>query len=144
MPPKNCSRSFPYQDKVTVEFGLRVTARNATTSVVEAAACRFCECLGRDADKNQIRDGRKRKRTTNTKHWTNVFRSDNVRKHMVEQHSTRWKEYQALRNKRDSTEEDLKLFFQQSTVDAFFEKRSTVTIRKRVFTIEASIIGGIV
>jgi hypothetical protein len=63
---------------------------------------------------------------------------------MVEQHSKRWKEYQALRNNRVSTEEDLKLFFQQSTVDAFFEKRSTVTGRKRVFIIEASIVDGIV
>jgi hypothetical protein len=55
---------------------------------------------------------------------------------MVEQHGKRWKEYQALRNNCDSTEEDLKLLFQQSTVDAFFEKRSMVTGRKRVFTID--------
>jgi hypothetical protein len=82
--------------------------------------------------------------TTNTKHGTNVFRSDNVRKHMVEQPRKRWMEYQALRNNRDSTEEDLKLFFQQSAVDAFLEKRSTVTGRKRFFTIEASIVDGIV
>jgi hypothetical protein len=109
MPPKKCSRSFPYHDKFTVEFGLRVTARNATTSVVEASACRFCERWGRDADEDQLQDGRKRKRTTKTKHWTNVFRSDNVRKHMVEQHSKRWKEYQALRNNRDSTEEDKRI-----------------------------------
>jgi hypothetical protein len=63
---------------------------------------------------------------------------------MVEQHSKRWNEYQALRNNRDSTEEDLKLLFQQSTLDAFLEKRSTVIGHKRVFTIEASIVDGIV
>jgi hypothetical protein len=63
---------------------------------------------------------------------------------MVEQHSKQWAAYQALLNNRDSTEEDLKLFFQQSTVDDFFEKRITVTGRKRVFTIEASIVDGIV
>jgi hypothetical protein len=50
MPPKKCSRSVPYQDKFTVEFGLRVNARKATTSVVEAGACCFCECWGRDAN----------------------------------------------------------------------------------------------
>jgi hypothetical protein len=33
-----------------VEFGLRVTARTATTSLLEAAVCRFCECWGREAD----------------------------------------------------------------------------------------------
>jgi hypothetical protein len=132
--------SLPGQ--VHCRVGLRGSARNATTKVVEAAACRFCECWGRDADEDKLQDGRKR--NTNTKHWTNVFRSDNVRKHMVEQHSKRWKEYQALRNNRDSTEEDLKLFFQQSTVDAFLEKRSTVTGCKRVFTIETSIVDGIV
>jgi hypothetical protein len=132
--------SLPGQ--VHCRVGLRGTARKATTNVVEAAACLFCECWGRDADEDKLQDGVKR--NTNTKHWTNVFRSDNVRKHMVEQHSKRWKEYQALRNNRDSTEEDLKLSFQQSTVDAFLEKRSTVTGCKRVFTIETSIVDGIV
>jgi hypothetical protein len=63
---------------------------------------------------------------------------------MVEEHSKRWKEYQAMRNNRGSTEEDLTLFFQQSTVDAFLEKRATVTGSKRVFTIEASIVDRIV
>jgi hypothetical protein len=63
---------------------------------------------------------------------------------MVEEHSKRQKEYQALRNNRDSTEEDLTLFFQHSTVDAFLEKHTTVTGSKRVFTIEASIVDRIV
>jgi hypothetical protein len=63
---------------------------------------------------------------------------------MAEQHSKRWEEYQALRNNYESTEEDLKLFFRQSTVDAFFEKRSTVIGRKRVFAIDMPIVDGIV
>jgi hypothetical protein len=50
MPPKKGSRSFPYQNKFNVEFGLRVTARNATTSLVEAAVCRFWGCWGLEAD----------------------------------------------------------------------------------------------
>jgi hypothetical protein len=73
-----------------------------------------------------------------------LFCSDNVRKHIAEQHSKRWEEYQALRNNYESTEEDLKLFSRQSAADAFLEKRSTVIGRKRVFAIDMSIFDGIV
>src|SRR5690348_5099294 len=50
-------------------------------------------------------DGRKsknqrRKRTTHNKLWTGPnFRTDNFRHHLLEQHPSRWKEYQELRNK---------------------------------------------
>jgi hypothetical protein len=144
MPPNKGSRPFLFQDKFTVEFGLRITARRARTSLIESVVCRFCEFWSREADEVEPQDGRKRKRTTEYKHWTNTFRSDNIRKHMVEQHSKRWAEYQAMRNNHEFTEENLKLFFKQSTVDASLERRSTVIVRRKVFTIDASIVDGIV
>jgi hypothetical protein len=61
MPPKKMLTILSYQDKFTVDFGLRVTARNATTSVVKAASCPSFECWDRDADEDQLQDGRKRK-----------------------------------------------------------------------------------
>jgi hypothetical protein len=74
----------PFQVTFTVEFGLRVTPAVRPLAVF----CRFCKCWGREADEDEPQNGRKRKMTTNNKHSTKRFRSDSIRKHMVEQHSS--------------------------------------------------------
>jgi hypothetical protein len=63
---------------------------------------------------------------------------------MVEQHPKKFKEYQALRKSADGTPAVLKQFFEQSTIDAFFEKRTTTVGRKRIFTLDTSIVDVIV
>jgi len=117
-----------------------VTAKNEMSGAVEAVVCRFCECWGRENTEDEVADGRKRKRTTNNKHWKDTFRSDNIRKHMNEQHPKKFKDYQELRKQASSTPEILKRFFEQTTVEAYFEKRTTVVGRKRIFTIDKSIV----
>ena len=136
MPP-NKKHSFPYQDQFDIKFGLQVTARNEHSGLVEACVCRFCECWGRESDNDgddEVGDntssGRKRKQTCNNKHWKHSFRSDNIRKHMLEQHPKKFKEYQVQQAKVDSTPELMKKFFEQLTVDAFFKKRSTIIGRR--------------
>ena len=54
---------------------------------------RFCE-IGRDADENY--DGyRKRKSTERTKYYKfGSFQKDNIIRHLKQQHSKRWSEYQ--------------------------------------------------
>ena len=138
MPPKK--RSYPWQEKLAREFGLRVTLREAHGGAVDGAVCRFCECFGRN-----FHDGeRKRKRTTRSKHWNGVFRSDNIRVQMVEQHPIKFAEYTALTKQSGTTSANLREFFEQATVDAFFEKRSTIIGGKRIITVEKAIVEVIV
>ncbi|XXQ38887.1 PiggyBac transposable element-derived protein domain-containing protein [Plasmodiophora brassicae] len=63
---------------------------------------------------------------------------------MIEQHPTKFMEYSNLPNLDASTPEVLRNFFNQTTVEAFFEKRSTVVGRKRIITIDKSIVDVIV
>lgn len=150
MPPKKRSKAknpriHPYQNSFDVEYGLRVTDRDPETSVVTAAVCRFCECWGReDCEVEAGENGRKRKRTTNTKYFRTSFRTDNIRKHLEEQHPQKHAAYVSLRKKIGSTPEKIKRFFEQSTVEAFVEKRSTVVSTMRVFTIDKNIVEVIV
>ena len=44
----------------------------------------------------------------------------------------------------DKSPGDFKRFFEQSTVDAFFKKRSTIVGKKRIFTINKNIVEVIV
>jgi hypothetical protein len=77
-----------------IDFGLQITARDTQTGAICSAKCRFCE-NGRDADVNDD-GGRKRKRTERTKYYqTGSFRKDNIVRHLKQQHSKRWSEYQA-------------------------------------------------
>lgn len=143
MPPKKKKRLYPFQENYAEDFGVRVTCRNEDTGVVEACVCRFCECWGReveDEDDEGVGPARKRKKTTNSQHFKTSFRCDNMRKHMKEQHPKKWKEYEELKKSLGRTPELLQKFFEQSTIDAFFEKRSTLVGRKRVFTIEKDIV----
>ncbi|BBN08760.1 hypothetical protein MPTK1_4g14260 [Marchantia polymorpha subsp. ruderalis] len=117
-----------------------MTAREENKGVVQAVVCLFCECWRREVTEDEVPDGRKRKSTTNNKHWKDMFRSDNIHKHMQEQHPKKFEEYEALRKVASSTPEFLKGLLEQLTVDAFFKKRSTVVGRKSIFTIYKSIV----
>jgi hypothetical protein len=144
---KSKGQVFPYNEKLTIEFGLRVTGRNDKTGVVESAVCRFCECWGREfTDSVGDEDGstRRRKVTTNYKHWTRSFRSDNIRIHLKDQHPIKFKEYKLLRSSPTCSTEELTAFFAQPTLDDFYEKRSTIVGRKRIVTIDKSIVDVIV
>ncbi|OAE21235.1 hypothetical protein AXG93_3833s1130 [Marchantia polymorpha subsp. ruderalis] len=105
-----------------------MTAREENKGVVQAVVCLFCECWRREVTEDEVPDGRKRKSTTNNKHWKDMFRSDNIHKHMQEQHPKKFEEYEALRKVASSTPEFLKGLLEQLTVDAFFKKRSTYVI----------------
>ena len=102
--------------------------------------CRFCKCFGRDFNDGE----RKCKRTTRNKHWNGVFRSDNIRGHMVKQHPIKFAEYTALTKKLGTTSANLREFFKQVTVDAFLGKRSTIIGSKCVFTVNKAIVKVIV
>ena len=84
--------------------------------------------------------GRKRKTTTNNQHWKKSFRADNIRVHMTKQHSQKFAEYEKARKTMDKSLEAFKHFFEQSTVDAFFENPSTIVGKKRIFTTNKNIV----
>lgn len=144
---KKKGRSFPYNEKFAFEFGLRVSGRNEKTGIVESAVCRFCECWGREENTDSLagnEDGSKKRKLTGYKHWTRSFRSDNIRIHLKEQHPTKFKEYETLRSSTQCTKEEMNAFFAQPTLDAYYEKRSTVVGRKRIVTIDKNIVEVIV
>ena len=147
-------RAYPYFDKYAVQFGLRVTSRNEKTGKVESVVCRFCKCWGREvlssdsgelASENDDGGGRKRKPTTNHKHWSTCFRTDNIQKHLKEQHPRKLIEYEEmLRLSPKVTTDDLNTFFSQATIEAFYEKLTNVRGKKSVVTINKAIVEVIV
>ena len=77
-----------------IDYGLQITARDIQTGAICSAKCRFCE-IGRDAYENDDGD-RKRKRTERTNYYKiGSFRKYNIIRHLKQQHSKRWSEYQA-------------------------------------------------
>jgi hypothetical protein len=46
MAPTKKKRSYEWKDLYADEYGLKVVARNATTSRVEIVSCRFCIAFG--------------------------------------------------------------------------------------------------
>ena len=88
---------------------------------------------------------KQRKLTTNYKHFTRLVISDNIQLlHLKEQHPLKkFKEYMSLRSTSAAcSSEDIimtSLFSQPPTLDAFFERRSTIVGRKRIVTIDKSI-----
>ena len=63
---------------------------------------------------------------------------------MTRQHSQKFAEYKKARKTMDKLPEAFKRFIKESTVNAFFEKRSTIVGKKRIFTIDKNIVKFIV
>ena len=63
---------------------------------------------------------------------------------MVEQHPIKFAEYTELTKHLGTTSANLRKFFEQATVDAFFEKRSMIVCVKGVFAVNKSIVEVIV
>jgi len=63
MPKAGKKQAFQSSHEVT--YGLKVSARDPTTSKVTSVVCRFCTMFGREEN-----IGGKRKRTSNVKHFT--------------------------------------------------------------------------
>ena len=74
--------------------GLEITARDTRTMMVLSARCRFCE-FGKCKDNDEDSD-RKRARTTRKKIFVAPYRSDNISRHLKEQHSKRYPDYLLL------------------------------------------------
>ena len=105
-----------------------------TYGIKDSAVCRFCECwCHRDKDGEAVNGARRKcRRTTKNNHCNFRFRSDNICGHMTKQHPINFVEYAASKSKSGIKSVNLRGFFEQSAVDAFFEKRSTIIGIKRM------------
>jgi hypothetical protein len=160
MPPKK--RSYPLKVEYEKQLGVRIGERDAVTGRVLTLQCLFCQSFGRE-EVAASEDGatidcttaeaaeaarapttaslRKRGRTANAKSWT-VFRSDNMRDHMKEQHPRKWAEYEELLNKcaprtggalaSEEERERLKLFFRATHIPAYFSSHALKPISVQV------------
>ena len=63
---------------------------------------------------------------------------------MAKQHPIKYAEYTALTKQSGTTSDNLREFFEQAMVDAFFKKRSTIISGKIVFTVDKAIVEVIV
>jgi hypothetical protein len=86
-------RKTSFNSAHVLEFGLRISKRDADNSLVKAVACRFCPKFGKDSVGE-----RKRKPSTNTRYFASPFRVENYKSHLTTAHPIRWKEYQELIN----------------------------------------------
>jgi hypothetical protein len=99
MAPKKDKRSHPWHDSYAEKYGLCVTSGDPKTGLVGSAICRICESFGREevdhaADTaTATTTKRKRKRTQTKRHYCKQFRSDNMSRHVMEQHTKKWAEY---------------------------------------------------
>ena len=92
MPPKKKLKVAPKFSNIhCLEYGLKVTARDAETSRVISVACQFCVFLGRE----ECGPPRQRKRTTSVKYF-NSFRVQYYKQHLEKQHPNEWTQYQML------------------------------------------------
>ena len=85
----------PFQQKWLLLYGLEICARDAKTSTVVSLRCRFCE-FGRECASGDNGDERKRMRTKNTKYFSQPWRTDNMKRHLQQQHKVRYAEYVKL------------------------------------------------
>ena len=95
----------PFLPKWESQVGIQVCARDSKTSKVTSAKCLFCLTFGREEEDNQEPDKKKRRKTSNTKFFNEPWRIDNIKKHMVNQHSEKFEEYKSL------SHEEKKIFF---------------------------------
>ena len=109
MAPKQKVKAF--QDAWCLRYGIKISSRYPQSGVVISAKCLFCERFGKDVDEEE--SNRKRKRTCNVQYFKAPWRSDNIQKHMKEQHNVKYTEYF------ESPAEVQKVFF--NSTDATFQ-----------------------
>ena len=88
-------RITPFQHKWLLLYGLEISARDTKTSTVVSLRCRFCD-FGRECSSGDNDDERKRKRTKNIKYYSQPWRTDNMKRHLQQQHKVRYAEYVKL------------------------------------------------
>eukprot|EP00912_Choanoflagellata_sp_UC4_P000382 UC4_evm3s236 len=94
LPPSNMpnfGKKYVFQKSHELTYGVEISERDAATSVVLAAKCRFCAKFGREAS-----CGMKRKRTSAISLFGPSFRTENYRRHLERAHPKKWEEYQGL------------------------------------------------
>jgi hypothetical protein len=91
-----------FQQKWCSLYGLKVTAREASSGRVYTVECRFCQSFG----KGDTLSDPKRRRTESIKMFSKPWRSDHMKAHVQEQHSIN--EYPVL------PDEQMKTFFDGS------------------------------
>ncbi|TMW64882.1 hypothetical protein Poli38472_009049 [Pythium oligandrum] len=116
-------------NKYEFEFGL--TPARINMNVIQAS-CRFCQTFGRE-ERPQVTvfdaliSKRCRANRTTTQHFTK-FRTDNIQKHMENQHPKKWAEYVALRDNLAPPEELRSFFAVKKEIDPFLTAGSSVQV----------------
>jgi hypothetical protein len=138
---------------VPYELALQPISHNSLGSA-SSAVCKLCENFGRGCDDADVaedslplstsndggaRTSRGRRKTRKSQHW-DMFRPDNIKKHHLEQHPNKRAAYLKLLTKKTSEPEALKLFFDQSQLEAFHEYRVAVEGNENVFTLGNDIV----
>ena len=95
-----------FQSSWCARYGIKISARDAQTGAIVSSKCLFCEKFGKD----DCSGSRKRKRTANVQFFGRPWRTDNIEKHMKEQHSVKYTEYLK------SSAEEKANFFQKNSV----------------------------
>jgi len=90
MPPSG-SKPRAFRQAWCLKYGIRVSSRCSQSGVVVSAKCLFCERFGKDASEQE--HDRKRKRSGNVVYFKAPWRTDNIHKHMKEQHNVKYAEY---------------------------------------------------
>lgn len=103
------ARVKAFQSSWCLKYGIKVTARCPNSTEVLSAKCCFCETFGRDA--SEAEGNRKRRRTTNVQFFKKPWRTDNISKHMKEQHPLKFQDYE------EATTEEKKGFFISTNYD---------------------------
>lgn len=118
-------RTTPFNVRHCDEYGLKVTQRDAASSLVVSVACRFCITFGREQ-----KVGSKRRATTNVQHFTKPFRVDMYKKHMENQHPSRWTDFKSR------SKEEKKVYFDEenptphaNTIRSHFAQNQAPLIR---------------
>jgi hypothetical protein len=92
-----------FQQKWCSLYGLKVTAREASSGRVNTVECKFCRSFSKD----DTRSDPKRSRTESIKVFSKPWRSDHKKAHVQEQHSIKYDEYAKL------SDEQMKTFFRR-------------------------------
>ena len=92
---KDRKQLFQFRNEWILDYGLSIGCRDSKTSEVISVRCRFCD-FGREEGEGT----RKRKKTNHIKFFKAPWRSDNITRHLNENHSEQYKEYKKLNAKK--------------------------------------------